>query len=87
MAKVSTAQHARAPRRRGPVRVTITVSPALADVLDVVAALSGQAPPAAAASLLLANLSEARHDPAVRAALGARRSAQRRLYAVEQDRP
>lgn len=73
-------------RRRRPLRVAVTVPPRLVDVLDGLAALCGQSPAQAARSLVAASLAEARHDPAVQAALSARR---RRVpvHAVGEGRP
>lgn len=73
-------------RRGGPLRLTVTLSPPLADVLDGVAALCGQSRSQAAASLVAASLAEARHDPAVQAAVSSRHG-RARLYAVGESRP
>jgi hypothetical protein len=60
--------------RRGPRRIQVSVSPGLAAVLDAVADLYGRPPAQVANSLVLAALAEARHDPAVQAAMRARRN-------------
>src|SRR5205085_811675 len=65
----------KARRGRGPLRVRVTVPPALAEVLDVLSALNGRSHAEEAAAIVLEELSEARQDPAVRDALLARRPA------------
>lgn len=80
MAKRST--HRRARRRQ----LSVTLGPALAEVLDAVATLRGQSPSQAVASIVEASLVEARHDAAVSASVSARRS-RVRLAAVGERRP
>ena len=75
---MATPPSARRPSRRRPLRVTVTIPPRLADVLDGLAALCGQSPAQAARSLVRTGLAEARHDPAVQAALSTRRGRVRR---------
>jgi hypothetical protein len=70
---MATPPSARRPSRRRPLRVTVIIPPRLADVLDGLAVVCGQSPAQAARSLVRASLVEARHDPAVQAALSTHR--------------
>ena len=74
MAMGSRRQQNHRGRRGGPRRIQLSVSPGLGAVLDAVADLYGQPPAQVANSLVLAALAEARHDPAVQAAMRARRN-------------
>lgn len=58
--------------RRGPLRVQITVPPALVEVLEAMAALSGRSLAKAAEAIVLEELADARTDPVVRRAVRAR---------------
>ena len=82
MATLSSSSTAARRVRRRPLRVTVVVPPRLAEVLDGLALLCGQSPAQTARSLVAASLVEARHDPAVQAALAARQD-RVRLRAID----
>ncbi len=59
--------------RRGPRRVAVTIPPALVEVLEALAALSGRTPVEQVESMVLEELAEARGQAVVQEAVRARR--------------
>ncbi len=73
-------------RRSYRRHLSVMVPAGLTDVLGALAGLRGQSPSQVVAAIVVANLVDARHDPAVSAAVAARRS-RGRLAAVGEGRP